>query len=86
MAPKVTIELPHDRMIKEECVSDDYLLNQMDGVNDNPPEDNLPLRKWLIREAHSALLKNPKMKEILLKPKSDHSSRTEFVIKITGDE
>ncbi|KPA74064.1 hypothetical protein ABB37_09367 [Leptomonas pyrrhocoris] len=86
MAPTLTIELPYDRMVKEDCISDEYLINQMAGINDNPPEDNLPLRQWLIREAHLALVKNPKMKEVVLKPKSDHSSRTEFAIKITGNE
>lgn len=86
MAPTVTVEMPYDRLIKEDCISDEYLINQLDGVNDNPPEDNLPLRQWLIRETHTALVKNPKMKEIVLKPKADKSSHMDFAIKVTGNE
>lgn len=86
MAPTITVEIPYDRLIKDDCISDEYLINQLDGVNDNPPEDNLPLRKWLIREAHEALMKNHKMKEITLKPKSDKSSHMTFTLKVTGNE
>ena len=84
MAPTITIELPYERLVKEDCMSDEYLINQMNGVNDNPKEDNLPLRQWIIREVHNALEKNPKMEDIVLKPKTDKSSHMEFKIVVTG--
>lgn len=86
MAPTIVVEMPYDRLIKEDCMEDEYLINQFQGVNDNPPEDNLPLRQWLIREAHNALIKNPKTTEVNLKPKADKSSHTDFTITIARSE
>lgn len=81
----VTVSMPRNRLMAEKYMDDEYLLNQLAGVNDNPPEDGLPLRKWLIREAHNAIAANPKHTEVTLKPKSDKSCRTHFCIQVPAE-
>ncbi|GET89621.1 hypothetical protein, conserved [Leishmania tarentolae] len=85
MVTTVKVEIPRDRIVKPSYMDDAYLLNQFNGVNDNPPEDGLPLRQWILREVHEALSKNPKMAEVVVKLKSDKSARTEFAVSIIGD-
>ncbi|KAK7197709.1 hypothetical protein NESM_000722900 [Novymonas esmeraldas] len=85
MVTTVNVEIPRDRITKENYLDDVYLLNQFDGVNDNPPEDGLPLRKWILREVHDALAKDPRKSEIVVKLKADKSARTEFAVTIVGE-
>jgi len=54
----------------------------MDGVNDNPEEDGLPLRKWLLRETRLAVEKDPKTTEVVLRPKEDKGNRTQFAMQV----
>lgn len=82
MPPKITVKMPRERLVKEDCKTDDYLLNQLDGINDNPEEDGLPLRQWLIQSAHEAIVKNPKLTSVDLKPRADKSSNTVFCIEV----
>ncbi|KAG5476842.1 hypothetical protein CUR178_04028 [Leishmania enriettii] len=85
MVTTVKVEIPRDSIMRPEYMDDVFLLNQFDGVNDNPPEDGLPLRKWILREVHEALLRDPRKAEVVVKLKSDKSSRTEFAVVITGE-
>ncbi|KAG5499705.1 hypothetical protein JIQ42_05186 [Leishmania sp. Namibia] len=85
MVTTVKVEIPRDSIMRPEYMDDIFLLNQFDGVNDNPPEDGLPLRKWILREVHEALTRDPKKAEVVVKLKSDKSSRTEFAVVITGE-
>jgi len=78
MVTTVDVEIPRNRLMAEGYIDDEYLLNQMAGINDNPSEDGLPLRKYLLREAHDAIEKDPKLTEVILKAKSDKTSRTQF--------
>lgn len=82
MVLTVDIRIPHERLMKDEYMDDDYLLNQMDGVNDNPEEDGLPLRKWLLRETRAAIDKDHKMREVVLRPKADKGNRTQFAMHV----
>ncbi|KAG5476554.1 hypothetical protein LSCM1_04269 [Leishmania martiniquensis] len=85
MVTTVKVEIPRESIMKPEYMNDAYLLNQFDGVNDNPPEDGLPLRKWILRQVHEALTKNPSKSVVVVKLKSDKSSRTEFAVVIIGE-
>ncbi|CCW70764.1 unnamed protein product [Phytomonas sp. Hart1] len=82
----IIVELPRNRLLKEGCSDDDFLINQLSGINDHPEEDGLPLRRWLIREAHVALLSNLKLTEVTLKPKAEKTSRTHFLIRIEDSD
>lgn len=83
--PTVTVSMPRNRLMAEKYNEDAYLINQLSGVNDNPPEDGLPLRKWLIREAHNAIAANNKLTEVTLKPKADKNCRTQFCIQVPAE-
>ncbi|CAG9576583.1 conserved hypothetical protein [Leishmania major strain Friedlin] len=85
MVTTVKVEIPRESIMKPSYMDDIYLLNQLDGVNDNPQEDGLPLRKWILREVHEALAKNPRKTEVVVKLKSDKSARSEFAVTIIGD-
>ncbi|AYU79861.1 hypothetical protein conserved [Leishmania donovani] len=85
MVTTVKVEIPRESIMKPSYMDDVYLLNQFDGVNDNPQEDGLPLRKWILREVHEVLAKNPRKTEVVVKLKSDKSARTEFAVAIIGD-
>ncbi|CAD2222932.1 hypothetical protein ADEAN_001048800 [Angomonas deanei] len=80
----IEVELPRDKITSEEWAEDVYLLNQLDGVNDTPEEEGLPLRKWLLLQVHESLKKDPKQTSVLVKPKSKHS-KMEFEFKIQGE-
>ncbi|CCW65032.1 unnamed protein product [Phytomonas sp. EM1] len=82
----ITVLLPRKRLLAEGCCNDDFLINQLSGINDHPEEDGLPLRRWLIREAHAALCSNSKLNEVSLKPRADKTSRTHFLIRIEDTE
>ncbi|CAJ1028532.1 hypothetical protein NXY56_003964 [Leishmania guyanensis] len=85
MVTTVKVEVPRERIMRSEYIEDVYLLNQFNGVNDYPAEDGLPLRQWILREVHDALMKNPRKSEVVVKLKSDKSARTEFAVVITGE-
>ncbi|KAG5502034.1 hypothetical protein JKF63_04311 [Porcisia hertigi] len=85
MVTTVHVEIPRERIMRDNYMQDDFLLNQFHGVNDNPQEDGLPLRQWILREVHESLVKDPKKSEIVVKLKSDKSSRTEFAVVIAGE-
>lgn len=82
----IDITLPRNHVTAENYAEDEYLLNQLDGINDAPSEDGLPFRKWLLREVHEGLKKNPKMTQITLRPKEDKSCRSEFRFSIPLDD
>ncbi|EPY18047.1 hypothetical protein STCU_10218 [Strigomonas culicis] len=80
----VEVEIPRGRLIADAYASDDYLLNQLAGVNDTPEEEELPLRKWLLKQAHDTAIKQPKLEKVgPFKPKADKSSKMEFLFILT---
>ncbi|KAH9577641.1 hypothetical protein LSM04_000335 [Trypanosoma melophagium] len=83
MSPAVVeVHFPHDRLASEEYGSDELLLNCLDKVNDSPEEDGMPLRAWIIKQAHDALVKKPKTRELIVKPTALKNSSTQFRIVI----
>ncbi|CBH13952.1 uncharacterized protein TEOVI_000871900 [Trypanosoma equiperdum] len=81
MAPAVIeIHIPLDRIRNEEYATDDLLLNCLSKIGDTPEEDGLPLRTWILREAHQALIKSPKLRTVLVKPQTVKDKPTHFQI------
>ncbi|KEG08722.1 hypothetical protein DQ04_06571040 [Trypanosoma grayi] len=83
MAPAIIeVNFPLNKITSEDYASDEYLLNCMGKVNDTPEEDGMPLRAWVIKEAHDALVKNPKLREVVVKPTAVKNSSTHFRVVI----
>lgn len=83
MAPHlVNVTFPRSRLLADSYAVDDYLLNQLHGVNDNPAEDGLPLRQWILREARAAVMKDAKLTEVRLRPRADKTTHTQFCVQI----
>ncbi|EAN89612.1 hypothetical protein, conserved [Trypanosoma cruzi] len=78
--PAVDIEIhfPLKRIAAEGYAEDELLFNQMGKVNDTPEEEGMPLRAWVIKCAHDALEKNPKIREVYLKPRAVKNSSVQF--------
>ncbi|ESL07428.1 hypothetical protein TRSC58_04882 [Trypanosoma rangeli SC58] len=77
---EVEVHLPLKRITADGYAKDDFLLNQLEKVNDTPEEDGMPLRAWVIKSTHDALEKNPKLREVHLKPKAVKPCHTQFIV------
>nr|CCC50190.1 conserved hypothetical protein [Trypanosoma vivax Y486] len=78
--PLTTIEVhfPLQRIQGECYKEDELLLNCLGKINDTPGEDGLPLRQWVLRETHTALVRDPRCRNVLPRPRTVRDNPIRF--------